>query len=101
MSLPEDDLLGECQNCQLTQLIESCNSQWYLRMLVQPTTDPDRKIRLTFYNQYLQKLMDVLGVKINLNAASERDILISILTNNQTLNITHDSLSFKVTNISL
>ena len=99
VSLPEDDLLGECQNCQLTQLIESCNSQWCLRMLVQPTTDPDRKIRLTFYNQYLQKLMDVLGVKINLNAASERDILISILTNNQTLNITYDSLSFKVTDI--
>ena len=39
--------LGQCKDCKLTQIISSCGTQWYMRILVQSSTNPSEQHRLT------------------------------------------------------
>ena len=98
---PEQQQMGHCQSCKLVQLIESCNSVWYMRLLVQPTDDTNQKLRLGFNNQLVKKLISILDPKIDPEKSSQRDISLLILKTNKTLNISYDTITFKVIEINL
>lgn len=97
---PDDDDLGECQSCKLVQMLTACGTQWYLRLLVQSSTNQAERKRLSFYNQEVQQLMDVLNITLNLDTATERDMVKTILKANQTVEITFDTFTGKVTAIT-
>lgn len=96
----DDDDLGECQSCKLVQILTACGTQWYLRLLVQSSTNQAERKRLVFYNQEVQQLMDVLNITLNLDTATERNIVKTILKANQTVEITFDTFTGKVTGIT-
>ena len=43
--------LGQCKDCKLTQIILSCGTQWYMRILVQSSTNPSEQHRLTLFSR--------------------------------------------------
>ena len=43
--------LGQCKDCKLTQIIVSCGTQWYMRILVQSSTNPSEQHRLTLFSR--------------------------------------------------
>ena len=43
--------LGQCKDCKLTQIISSCGTQWYMRILVQSSTNPSEQHRLTLFSR--------------------------------------------------
>ena len=43
--------LGQCKDCKLTQIISSCGTQWYMRILVQSSTNPSEQYRLTLFSR--------------------------------------------------
>ena len=99
---PDHDNLGECQSptCKLMQMVTSCGTQWYLRLLVQSSTNEAEKKRLTFFHQEVQRLMEILNVVLNLDTATEKDVMTSILKANKVINITFDIFTGKVTAIT-
>jgi hypothetical protein len=81
-------------------MVTSCGTQWYLRLLVQSSTNEAEKKRLTFFHQEVQRLMEILNVVLNLDTATERDVMTSILKANKVINITFDTFTGKVTAIT-
>lgn len=98
---PEQEEMRHCESCKLIQLIDSCHSVWYMHLLVQPTDDTNQKLCLDFNNQLVKKLISILVPKINPEQASQKDISLLILKRNKTLNISYDTITFKVIEIDL
>ena len=96
----DDDLLGECETCNLIQILDACSTQWYMHLLLQNTTNPTEKRRLVFYNQEVKQLLDILKLSLDLNTSTERAITFAILRANKQIKITYDSMTNKVTDIA-
>ena len=102
LSIPDDDILGQCEGCKLTQAINLCESNWYLRALVQNTATINEKFRLGFNQEHVPKLMEILQPSINLQTAKEKDILKAILINtNKLFTLTFDTVDYKVTDLEI
>ena len=92
--------LGQCKDCKLTQIILSCGTQWYMRILVQSSTNPSEQRRLTLYHQQIQKLITHMKLDLYLNSVSKTDMTLAILKESKAINITYNSHSNKVQTIS-
>ena len=90
--------LGQCKDCKLTQIILSCGTQWYMRILVQSSTNPSEQHRLTLYHQQIQELITHMKLDLNLNSVSKTDM--TLLKESKAMNITYNSHSNKVQTIS-
>lgn len=66
-----------------------------MQILVQNAEKPEQKQRLSFYHQHVEKLVE----KLDLNAATEKDILLSIFQADKNISITFDTLNYKVTDV--
>ena len=89
--------LGQCKDCKLTQIISSCGTQWYMRILVQSSTNPSEQHRLKLF---FQELITHMKLDLNLNSVSKTDMTLAILKANEAMNITYNSHSNKVQTIS-
>lgn len=94
------DELGECQSCKLKQILSLCGNQWFLRLLVKSSTNESEKKRLSFYHQEVEHLIEIFGIQLNLDAATENDVITSILKANKVVSITFDTFTNKVTDIA-
>ena len=90
--LPNDDLVGQCQGqtCNAVLMLDACDTQFSLRLLVQSTTDPSEKKRLIFYNQEVQQLKEILNLTLNFAVSSERDIMVAILRAAKQIKVEYD-----------
>ncbi len=82
------------------QMVTSCGTQWYLRLLAQSSTDEAEKKHLTFFHQEVERLMEILNVVLNLDTTTERDVMTFILKANKVINITFDIFTGKETDIT-
>ncbi len=63
-------------------------------MLVQSVDKEEQKQRLLFYSGNVKQLVEKLDILLDLNVATEDDLLIKVLEAQQEISVTH-----KVTNI--
>ena len=82
---------GQCEDCKLAQIISSCGTQWYMRILVQSSTNPSEQRRLTLYYQQIQELITHMMLDLNLKSVSKTDMTLAILKAKKAINITYDS----------
>ena len=99
--LPGDELLGKCDGCGSLQLVDACEIQHLVRVLVQSSSDPSEKRKLVFYNQEIQQLKDILQLSLDLQTASERDIMVGILRAEKKIKVTFESLKNRATDVVL
>lgn len=83
------------------QLVDACEIQYFVRLLVQNSSDPSEKRRLVFNKQEIQQLKDILELSLDLNTASERDIMVAILRAGRKIKVTFESLKNKITDVVL
>ena len=93
--------LGKCEDCSLIQIISSCATQWFMRILVQSSTNPSEQRKLTLYNKQVEELVAHMNLNLDLNNVSETDITFAILKRNIQLKITYDSHSNKVQTVAI
>ena len=76
-----NSILGECssKSCGMNQVLSSCVAQWYLKALVQNVDKPDQKQRLSFYHSDVKQLLETLQINLDLNCASEDEIILEVL----------------------
>ena len=98
--VPNKDSEDLGQFCKLTQIIVSCGTQWYMRILVQSSTNPSEQRRLTLYHQQIQELITHMKLDLNLNSVSKTDMTLTILKESKAMNITYNLHSNKVQTIS-
>jgi len=84
--IPNKDL-GKCEDCNLIQIVSSCATQWFMRILVQSFTNPSEQRRLTLFN----KQVTLMNLNLDLNSVAETDITLAILKKNKPIKITFDS----------
>jgi hypothetical protein len=72
----------------LKQLTETCNVKWYLRILVQPSTEPNRKLHLT--------LLALVNTDVDPDKASPNEIESTILRATGNITFTFDTMDHKV-----
>ena len=103
VALADDDLFGECQGqgCKALLMLDACDTQITIRILVQSTTDPSEKKRLVFYNQEVQQLKETLDLTLDLTASSERNIMVAILRAGKEIKAEYDSLTSRVNDVAL
>jgi hypothetical protein len=68
-------------------------------VLVQNVDKEEQKQRLLFYSGNVKQLVEKLDILLDLNVATEDDLLIKILEAQQEISVTFDSVTHKVTNI--
>ena len=83
----------------MNQVLSSCVAQWYLKALVQNVDKPDQKQRLSFYHSDVKQLLETLQISLDLNCASEDEIILEVLQLEKNISVTIDSFSSKVSNI--
>ncbi|CAB4011402.1 Hypothetical predicted protein [Paramuricea clavata] len=93
---PDDDSLGACESCYLKQLTETCNVKWYLRILVQPLTEPNRKLHLTLFNQHVTELLALVNTDVDPDKASPNEIESAFLRATGNITFTFDTMDHKV-----
>ena len=93
---PDDDSLGACESCCLKQLTETCNVKWYLRILVQPSTEPNRKLHLTLFNRHVTELLALVNTDVDPDKASPNEIESAILRATGNITFTFDTMDHKV-----
>lgn len=97
--VPGDDLLGQCNGCNSMQVVDACEKKCSFRLLLQSTENPLEKRRLVFYNQEVQQLKDILGLSLDINTSSERNVMVAILQAAKEIKVTFDSMTSKVIDI--
>ena len=93
--------LGKCQDCNLIQIVSSCATQWFMRILVQSSTNPNEQRKLTLFNKQVEELVALMNLNLNLNSVSETEITLAILKENKPVTITYDSHSNKIQTIAI
>ena len=69
--------LGKCEDCNLIQIVSSCATQWFMRILVQSSTNPIQQCRLTLFNKQVEELVTLLNLNLDLNSVTETDITLA------------------------
>lgn len=93
--------MGKCDGCGSLQLVDACEIQHPVCVLVQSSSDPSEKRKLVFYNQEIQQLKDILQLSLDLQTASERDIMVGILRAGKKIKVTFESLKNRATDVVL
>ena len=75
----------------MSQVLSSCPAQWFVKALVQNVHKIEQKRKLSFYPNDVKQLMEKLDIAIDLNDATENDILIAILQVQKDISVTFDS----------
>ena len=96
---PDDDSVGECESktCHLKQLTETCNIKWTLRILVESSTERNRKLHLTLFNQHVTELLALIDASIDPSTASPDKIESVILRGGKNITFSFDTMDHKVT----
>ncbi|XP_015779239.1 PREDICTED: uncharacterized protein LOC107357102 [Acropora digitifera] len=98
---PDNQDLGKCEDCNLMQIVSSCTTQWFMRILVQSSTNPSEHRRLTLFNKQVEELVTLMNLNLDLNSVTETDISLAILKKNKPIKITFDSHSNKIQTITM
>ena len=93
--------LGKCEDCNLIQIVSSCATQWFMRILVQSSTNPSEQRRLTLFNKQVEELVTLMNLNLDLNSVTETDLTLVILKKNKPIKITFDSHSNKIQTITM
>lgn len=93
--------LGKCEDCNLIQIVSSCATQWFMRILVQSSTNPGEQRKLILFNKQVEELVTLMNLNLDLNSVNETDITLAVLKENKPLTITYDSHSNKVQTIAI
>ena len=88
--------LGKCEGCNLLQIVSSGATQWFMRILVQSSTNPSEQRKLNLFNKQVEELVALMNLNLDLNSVSETDLTLAILKENQPVTITYDSHSNKI-----
>ncbi len=99
VSLPNSSLV-QCSACKMCQVKSVCNSQWYLRIMVQDPISPEKKVTLTLFSMQVEQLHAALDLQVNLITCTEEELLISILTCGKVVAIVYNISSHKVTGVN-
>ncbi|XP_028405250.1 uncharacterized protein LOC114531825 [Dendronephthya gigantea] len=91
--------LGQCEACNLIQILSSCKLHWSLRLLVK-ASDNVTKRNITLYHQQLLQLLSVLNIHLDLNSVSVEELTISLLEKNAEVKIDYEGGNNKLINIS-
>lgn len=97
----ENKDLGKCEDCNLIQIVSSCATQWFMRILVQSSTNPNEQRKLTLFNKQVEELVALMDLNLDLNSVSETEITLAILKENKPVTITYDSHSNKIQTIAI
>lgn len=97
----ENKDLGKCEDCNLIQIVSSCATQWFMRILVQSSTNPNEQRKLTLFNKQVEELVALMNLNLDLNSVSETEITLAILKENKPVTITYDSHSNKIQTIAI
>ena len=89
--------LAFCENCKMSQKSSRCNTQWYLRIYVEVNADPQKKLRLSVFNDAVKKLQNLCKL---VEMPSEESLIESILELD-TLMITYDCQTNKLIDVEL
>ena len=89
--------LAFCENCKMSQKSSRCNTQWYLRIYVEVNADPQKKLRLSVFNDAVKKLQNQCKL---VETPSEESLIESILELD-TLMITYDCQTNKLIDVEL
>lgn len=94
----DDDDIGDCEGCGMGQLMEDCSVKWYLRVLVQTTSEPSRKLHLSLFNTEVAKLLTIVDPTLNSQTISQKDLEKAILRAKRNLTFTF-RMDQKVTDV--
>lgn len=95
-----DDVLGNCEPCKMTQIVQNCSVMWTLRLLVQ--TKDNKKVCLKFQNQQVQQLLGVLAPTFKIgHTTAQNDLIVAILRADREILLTYDNMDYKVLSIEL
>ena len=98
----ENKDLGKCEDCNLIQIVSSCATQWFMRVLVQSSSNPNEQRKLTLFNKQVEELVAlIMNLNLDLNSVSESEITLAILKENKPVTITYDSHSNKIQTIAM
>ena len=89
--------LAFCQNCSMTQKVNHCKIQWYLRLLVETTQDPHQNLRLAVFSDVANKLKNLCDLE---HSASEQELTEAILDLG-TLTLAYDIQTHKLIDVEL
>ena len=54
--------LGKCKDCNLIQIVSSCATQWFMRILVQSSTNPSEQRKLSLFNKQVEELVALMNL---------------------------------------
>ena len=81
----------------MTQKVNHCKIQWYLRLLVETTQDPHQNLRLTVFSDVANKLKNLCDLE---HSASEEELTEAILDLG-TLTLAYDIQTHKLIDVEL
>lgn len=93
-----DNILGDCEGCHLTQLVGSCELQYYLRLVVKDIATENIR-RVTVFTREARELMQSLRLKTS--QLTDAEVTSALLSSNATFSITVDPQTFKVESLEL
>ena len=94
--------MGVCQSCELSQLPESCEINWVVKLLIKPDNSP-RNVRLTLPHDILEKFLQLTHASADLATVTDAELVLSIMRNSSFMvfNIIYDTIDYQVTSIEL
>lgn len=93
------ETLGQCQGCNLIQILASCDIQWSLRLLIK-ASDGSKRI-ISVYNQQLLQLLNVLMIELELNLVSAEQLTVALLQNTTILCISYNASNNKMLDVQI
>lgn len=93
------ETLGQCEGCNLIQILASCDVHWSLRLLLKASDGSKRVISV--YNKQLLQLLNVLVVNLELNSVTEEQLTVALLQNNTELCISYNPSNNKMLDVQI
>jgi hypothetical protein len=76
----------------MTQIKSKCCTQWFLRLMVQYSTDTEPKsVVLNLFNMQVVELHKALNLEVNLTFCTQEDMLVTILTSTKQISLTYNA----------
>ena len=90
--------LGQCQGCNLIQILNLCDLHWSLRLLVK-ASDHVTKRNIMLYHQQVLQLLTVLDIQLDLNSVPVEEHTITLLQEEVEVQIYYEGGNNKLINI--
>lgn len=92
----DDNILGDCESCKVTQVLDNCPVNWTLSLLLQ--TENNRNIHLTFTHQMVQDLNAIFDPTFEIKyTTSEKDLILAF--SRTFFVVSYDDMDYKILSI--